>query len=173
MSGLLLNAVYSRVDPDSDVRFEVGLALGFLEVVAVVQGLSIARLCVPRDWSSPGSSVHGISQAKILEWVANLLLQGIFLTQRLNPCLLHWQAHSLPLSHMGNSFRRCAVCQVTAVVSDSATPWTGARPAPLSTGVSRQAYWSGLPCPPAGDPLHPGLEPASHVPCIGRRGLHH
>ena len=49
MSGLLLNAVYSRVDPDSDVRFEVVLALGFLEVVAVVQGLSIARLCVPRD----------------------------------------------------------------------------------------------------------------------------
>ena len=28
-------------------------------------------------------------------------LQGIFLTQELNPCLLHWQADSLPLSHQG------------------------------------------------------------------------
>ena len=27
-------------------------------------------LCNPRDCSSPGSSVHGISQAKIAEWVA-------------------------------------------------------------------------------------------------------
>ena len=33
------------------------------------------------------------------------LLQGIFLTQRLNPrlfCLLHWQAGSLPLSYQDN-----------------------------------------------------------------------
>jgi len=27
------------------------------------------------------------------------LLQGIFPTQGLNPCLLHWQGGSLPLSH--------------------------------------------------------------------------
>ena len=33
------------------------------------------------------------------------LLQEIFLTQGLNPCLLyflHWQADSLPLSHLGS-----------------------------------------------------------------------
>ena len=29
----------------------------------------------------------------------NFLLQGIFLTQGLNPHLLHWQEDSLPLSH--------------------------------------------------------------------------
>ena len=29
----------------------------------------------------------------------HFLLQGIFLTQELNPCLLHWQRDSLPLSH--------------------------------------------------------------------------
>ena len=29
----------------------------------------------------------------------NFLLQGIFPTQGSNPCLLHWQAGSLPLSH--------------------------------------------------------------------------
>ena len=46
-------------------------------------------------------------------------------------------------------------------VSDSATPWTIARQAPLSMGFSRQKYWSGLPCPPPGDLLHPGIEPRS------------
>ena len=35
-----------------------------------------------------------------------------------------------------------------SVVSDSATPWTVALQAPLSIGLSRQQYWSGLPCPP-------------------------
>ena len=32
----------------------------------------------------------------------HFLLQGIFPTQGLNPCLLHWQAGSLPLSHQGS-----------------------------------------------------------------------
>ena len=30
-----------------------------------------------------------------------------------------------------------------------ATPWTVAHQAPLSMGLSRQEYWSGLPFPPA------------------------
>ena len=37
----------------------------------------------------PGSSVHGILQARILEWVAISLLQGVFPTQGSNPGLLH------------------------------------------------------------------------------------
>jgi len=39
------------------------------------------------DCNPSGSSVHGILQARILEWVA-ILLQGIFPTQGLNPDLL-------------------------------------------------------------------------------------
>ena len=31
---------------------------------------SCPTLCDPVDWSPPGSSVHGILQARILEWVA-------------------------------------------------------------------------------------------------------
>ena len=38
---------------------------------------------------------------------------------------------------------------------------TTARQAPLSTGFSRQEYWSGLPCPPPGDLPDPGIEPTS------------
>ena len=33
----------------------------------------------------------------------HFLLQGIFPAQGLNPCLLHWQVGSLPLSHQGSS----------------------------------------------------------------------
>ena len=61
-------------------------------------------LCDPMDCSLPDSSVHGILQARILEEDCHSLLQGIFLTQGLNPvllCLLHWQAGSLPLDHLG------------------------------------------------------------------------
>ena len=48
---------------------------------------SCLTLCEPMDCSLPASSVQGILQAKILEWVA-FVLQGIFLTQGLNPGLL-------------------------------------------------------------------------------------
>ena len=47
-------------------------------------------------------------------------------------------------------------------MSDSfATLWTVARQAPLSMGFPRQEYWSGLPFPPPGDLLHPGIKPES------------
>ena len=36
-----------------------------------------------------------------------------------------------------------------------ATPWTVARQAPLSTGFSRQEYWSGLPFPSTGESSQP------------------
>ena len=39
-----------------------------------------------------------------------------------------------------------------------ATPWTVAYQAPLSTGFSRQEYWSGLPFPSPGDLPNPRIE---------------
>ena len=45
-----------------------------------------------------------------------------------------------------------------SVVSDSATPESVARQAPLSMEFSRQEYWSGLPFPSLGDLHHPGTE---------------
>ena len=41
------------------------LVLGMLLLLSHVQ-----LFCDPKDYSLPGSSVHGISQARILEWVA-------------------------------------------------------------------------------------------------------
>ena len=63
---------------------------------------SCPTLCDPVDCSLPGSSVLGSLQARVLEWVAVFLLQGIFLTQGSNPHLLHWQEGSFPLSHQGS-----------------------------------------------------------------------
>ena len=60
--------------------------------VSVYAVCVLARLCLtlcnPTDWGPPGSSVHGISQARVLDWVCHFLLQGIFPTQGSNLCLL-------------------------------------------------------------------------------------
>ena len=39
--------------------------------------------------------------------------------------------------------------------------WTGAHQGPLSLGFSRQAYWSGMPCPLPKDLPDLGMEPMS------------
>ena len=40
------------------------------------------------DWGPPGCSIHGISKARILGWVATSFSRGIFPSQGLNPHLL-------------------------------------------------------------------------------------
>ena len=67
-------------------------------------------LCDPMDYSPPGPSVHGILWARMLEWVAisssrNLSNPGM--EPRLRH-LLHWQADSLLLSHLGSPERLCS-----------------------------------------------------------------
>ena len=71
---------------------------------------SCLALCNPRDCSLPGSSVHRILQARILEWVATPSSRGIFLTQRLKPHLLGllpWQVGSSPLALPGKGDPCC------------------------------------------------------------------
>ena len=66
---------------------------------------SCPTLCNPMDYSPPGSCVHRVFLARILEWVAISFSRVNFLTQASNPRLqrpLHWQADSLPLSHPGS-----------------------------------------------------------------------
>ena len=83
---------------------------------------SCLTLCNAMDYSLPGSSVHGISQA-ILEVGYHFLLQGIFLTQGSNLHLLHSQADSLPLSHQGSPiYVYMYVCVSHSIVSDSLGP---------------------------------------------------
>ena len=74
------------------------------------------------DYTPPGSSVHGILQARILEWVAIPLLQGIFPTQGSNPALLPaLQADSL-LSELPGKPRTMLLLFSGSVVSHSLQP---------------------------------------------------
>ena len=99
------------------IVLQVPLFMGFPRQeywkVKVKVAQSCPTLCDPIDYT-----VHGILQARILEWVAfpfsllqgvgcYFLLQGIFLTQGSNPhllCLLHWQVGSLPLAAPGKPY---------------------------------------------------------------------
>ena len=62
---------------------------------------SCATLCDPMDCSLPGSSVHGIFQATIVEWLP-FPTPGIFPTQGSNPRLLHLLHWQWVLYHLGS-----------------------------------------------------------------------
>ena len=70
--------------------------------VIVVQ--SSLTLCDPMDWSPPGSSVHRISQARILEWVAISFPRGSSRPRDRTciSCIGRWTLE--PLSHQGSPF---------------------------------------------------------------------
>ena len=64
--------------------------------------LFFSRLCNPLDCSPSGSSVHGISQARVLKWVAISFSRGSSQPrdQTVSPFLAD---DSLPVSHLGSS----------------------------------------------------------------------
>ena len=82
----------------------------------------------PVDYSPPSSSVHGIFQARILEWVAISFSSA-----------WKWKVKMKLLS-------------LKSCVRLLATPWIVAHQAPPSMGFSRQKYWSGVPLPSPTDP---------------------
>ena len=71
-------------------------------IVKVLVTQLYLTLCEPMDYSPPDSSVHGILQARILEWVAIPFSRGYFLTQGSNPDLLHCRWILYCLSHQGS-----------------------------------------------------------------------
>ena len=68
----------------------------FLQCMKVKSKSEVVQLCLtlhdPMDWSLPGSSVHGIFQARVLEWVAiafsniNVQLSTIFSLSQILIC---------------------------------------------------------------------------------------
>ena len=51
--------------------------------------------------------------------------------------------------------------QLLSCVGLFETPWTVVRQGPLSMGLSRQEYYTGLPFPPPGELPNSGMEPMS------------
>ena len=81
----------------------------------------------PMECGLPGSSIHGIFQAKVLEWGAIAFSNA-----------LKWKGKVKSLSR----------------VQLLRTPWTSAYQVPPSMGFSRQEYWSGVLLPSPWCTLH-------------------
>ena len=69
--------------------------------VCVLVAQSCPSLCNSKDCSSPGSSIHAILWARILEWVA-FPSPADLPTQRSNPGLMHCRWILCYLSHQGS-----------------------------------------------------------------------
>ena len=147
-----ISATYSHQSPTYETSFNLNFhiyLIGIL-VVVVVQSLSHVQLFYnPMNCSPPCSSARGISQTRILEWVAISFSRGSS-QPRDRTYLLHWQVDSLPLSHEGSPTAPLLLLS-RLVVSDSfGNSWTEAHQASLSMGFPRQEHWHGLPFPSAG-----------------------
>ena len=114
----VMNISYVTILPSVNL---LSMPLGVRAAAVAAKSLqSWPTLCDPIDGSSPGSSVPGILQARILEWVAISFSNA-----------WKWKVKVKSLNH----------------VRLLATPRTAAYQAPPPMGFSRQEYWSGLPLP--------------------------
>ena len=113
------------------------------------------------DCSLPGSSVHGIFQARILEWIAVCFSRGIFSTQGSNPGLPHCRQILYQLSYQGSP-------RILEWVAD---PFSSGSKLERKQAVCAFDFGSPLPASsPLAAPGSPSCEPAgSRWPS---RGLH-
>ena len=74
-------------------------------------------LCDPKDCSLPASSVHGILQKRILEWIAVHFSGGSFQPRDRTYilCLLHRQVGSLPLVLPGKPYGTWPLCKLVFI----------------------------------------------------------
>ena len=87
-------------------------------VCVCVVAQSCPTLCDPVDCSSPGSSVHGVLQARILQWVAVPSPGDLPNPRGIEPmslCLLYWQASSLPLAPPGKPYIHVYMCMCVCI----------------------------------------------------------
>ena len=126
--------------------------------VCVLSTQSYPTLCDPIDCSPPGSSIHGISQARKLYVYVCVYIYTTTTTKSLQSCptlrdpidgsppgspvpgilqarTLEWVAISF-----SNAWKWKVKVKLLSHVQPSVTPWTAAYQAPLSMGFSRQEY---------------------------------
>ena len=101
-------------------------------ILLQLHGLQTARLLCPYNF--PGNN-PGVG--------CNFLLQGIFLTLGSNPHLLHWQADSLPLSHLGSPNRYVSESEVAQSCPTLCNPMDCSLPGSSSYGIfqARRLEW--------------------------------
>ena len=105
---MLCRARIPNRPPDSRVTYALQLSItGMILNSTCVKSLQVwPTLHHPVVCSLPGSSVHGILQARILEWIATPFSRSLI--QGSNPCLLsllHWRR---VLYHQCHQARSCS-----------------------------------------------------------------
>ena len=151
--------------------------------------LSFPTLCNPMDYT-----VHGILQARILEWVAIPFSRGSSQPRDCTqvsptagtslpaqpprkPKPTNYRTFNLEWPHWisSNGLFSWHVLKSLSCVWLFCNPvlWAVAYQAPLSMGFSRQEYWSKLPFPPPGDLRCSAGIPNSCVSGSGRQILYH
>ena len=114
-----------------------------LQCMKVKNESQVTRSCLtlsdPIGCSLPGSFVHGIFQAGVLDWAA---------------------------ISFSNAGKWKVKVKSLSCVRLLATPWPAAYQAPPSMGFSRQEYWSGVPLPSPVYILH-NIKPVVHWWTLG------
>ena len=128
-----------------------------------VRSLSRVQLRDHMDCSSPGSSVHGILQATVLEWVAISFSKGssqprdrthISHVSCFTRQILH---HWATWDYICEMFRLlCDICP--SCVQLFCDPMDCSPPGSSVSGISQAKYWSGLSFSLPGDRPEPGME---------------
>ena len=120
---------------------------------------SCLTLSDPMGYSLLGSSVHGIFQARVLEWGAiAFYFSCLVMYNSLQPHGLQYARLPRPWDSPGKNTRvgchfplQCMKVKSESEVAQSCptlvTPWTAAHQASPSMGFSNQKYWSGVPLP--------------------------
>ena len=123
-------------------------------------------LCDPMDYRLPGSSVLGILQATIVEWVAIPFSRGIFPTQGSNPGFPYCRQILYCLSHQGSPRILEWVAYPFSRVSSQPRNWTRVSCIAgrfFTSWATREAkeYWSGQPILSPWHLSDLGIEPGS------------
>ena len=122
---------------------------------------SCPTLCNPKDYSPPGSSIHGIFQARILEWVAVFFSRGSSQPRGqtqvsyvscigrriLYPCLT-WEAHALLSSKDSPCPLECYAMTETLGLTPDGSVWHGLAlcPSPTTIPLLTLPQWHWSPC---------------------------
>ena len=96
---------------------------GYLLYMKVLVTKSCPTLWDPMDCSPQGFSVHGISQARILQWVAISFTRGSS-WPRDQTCISSWQVDSLPLSHLGSPIKKSQIRNASKGVEEKEPSYT-------------------------------------------------
>ena len=110
----------------------------------------VSNSCNPMDCSPPGSSVHGISQARILEWVSNIISQFSWVQSlsRVRLFVTPWTAACQASLSITNSWSLLKLMSIKSVMPSShhVIPFSScpqSLPAPGSFPKSQLFTWGG------------------------------